>query len=60
MNISNEASRLYREFNSQYGFMSISMDVVEDYCRSVGANRLRADLLLDYITSNGLEEDCEL
>lgn len=60
MSISNEASQLYREFNSRYGFVSISMDVVEDYCRSVGANRLRADLLLDYIISNGLAEECEL
>ena len=50
---------LYEEFCNTYGFVSISKKDVADYYDNMH-NTTRVDLLLDYILSNGLEEDIEL
>ena len=50
---------LYDEFRDTYGFVSISRKDVAEYWRHMHGNA-RVDLLLDYILSNGLEEDIVL
>lgn len=50
--------QLYEEFVSTYGYVSISKEIVEDFC-----DKFRSDnvyLLYDYVLSQGLEEDIEI
>ena len=55
-----DANTLYEEFLEQYPFVSISRRDVDEYYRNMHGKQVRVDLLLDYILSQGLEEDIEL
>ncbi len=49
---------IYKDFRETYPFVSIGKEVVEAFY--VRFKSTRVDLLLDYIISQGLEEDMEL
>lgn len=55
-----EIDKLYNEFRERYGFVSITREAVADYYHNMYGKPIRIDMLLDYILSNGLEEDIEL
>ena len=59
-NYDKEIDELYQEFRDTYGFVSVSRKDVAEYYRNMYGKQIRVDLLLDYILSNGLEEDIEL